>query len=343
MSQLYSIHPAAGLVDETSRIRQLPILLLNVHNHCNCRCVMCDIWRRKERYELQPEEIARHRDSLKMLGVQHVVFTGGEPLLHTQLDVLCEFFRKLDIRLTLLTTGLLLHQYAALIASYFSEVIVSIDGPAIVHDRIRRVKNAFTSIERGVAELRRQSSTIAISCRTTVQKLNHTHLRETVTAAKHLNFDTISFLAADLSSQAFNREHVWEAGRQNEVALTTLELSALNREIISLIEERADDIDSGFIVESPAKLRLIVERFRAHLGLSRPAAPVCNAPWVSAVVEIDGSVRPCFFHGVVGNIKQQTLEQAINSQSALSFRSSLDIERNVTCQRCVCSLNYRAL
>jgi MoaA/NifB/PqqE/SkfB family radical SAM enzyme len=341
MSQLYSIHPIAAPADEASRIHQLPILLLNVHSNCNCRCVMCDIWRRKEQYELQHDDLERHRDSLKKLGVQHVVLTGGEPLLHSRLESLCDFFRQLDIRLTLLTTGLLLYKHATVVAEYFTDVIISIDGPGHIHDRIRRVRNAFALIERGIAEVRRLRPTVAINCRTTIQKLNHTHLRETVAAAKRLNFDSISFLAADLSSQAFNRDRPWEPERQGEVALTASELAALDREMISLIKERADDIDSGFIVESQAKLKLIVERFRAHLGLSRPAAPLCNAPWVSAVVEIDGSVRPCFFHGSVGNIKHQTLDQAINSPAALSFRGSLDIATNPTCQRCVCSLNYR--
>jgi Fe-coproporphyrin III synthase len=58
------------------------------------------------------------------------------------------------------------------------------------------------------------------------------------------------------------------------------------------------------------------------------------------VIEEDGSVRPCFFHPAIGNANQLTLEEAINSEAALNFRSRLDIPSNPTCQRCVCSLNY---
>ncbi len=30
-----------------SGLTSMPILILNVHSHCNCRCIMCDIWKRE--------------------------------------------------------------------------------------------------------------------------------------------------------------------------------------------------------------------------------------------------------------------------------------------------------
>jgi radical SAM protein with 4Fe4S-binding SPASM domain len=87
-------------------------------------------------------------------------------------------------------------------------------------------------------------------------------------------------------------------------------------------------------------LQRIARRFRENIEGTTPKAPICNAPWVSAVIEVDGNVRPCFFHPSVGNINQLSLEEAINSETALSFRSNLKIASNPTCQRCVCSLNY---
>ena len=54
-----------------------------------------------------------------------VILSGGEPLMHNDLRTLCAFFRELDIRLTLLTTGLLLTKRAAEVAEWFDDVIVS--------------------------------------------------------------------------------------------------------------------------------------------------------------------------------------------------------------------------
>jgi MoaA/NifB/PqqE/SkfB family radical SAM enzyme len=301
---------------------------------------MCDIWKRKDGRARHAADLERHRESIRKLRVEHVVLTGGEPLLNRELDAICEFFRDLGVRTTLLTTGLLLLKKADIVTAGFDDIIISIDGPPDVHDRIRRVSGAFGAIQKGVAEVRARRPGMSISCRTTVQKLNHTHLRATVTAARSLELDSISFLAADISSGAFNREERWDTQRQNEIALSHAELIALDEEIELLIQMHQQDINNGFIAESNAKLRRIGNRFREHIEGTLPKAPICNAPWVSAVIEDDGSVRPCFFHPPIGNANQLTLEEAINSEAALTFRSRLDIASNPTCQRCVCSLNY---
>jgi len=325
-----------------TRLTALPILILNAHNRCNCRCVMCDIWKRETNDQIRVQDLDRHRASLINLGVRQVVLTGGEPLLHNDLAALCNFFREHRIQLTLLTTGLLLHKRADEVATLFDDVILSLDGPQEIHDAIRRINGAYNLIHRGVAAVRHHNPFMPIVCRTTVQKANHRHLCATVDAARALGLDSISFLAADLTSEAFNRPLIWPAEKQSEIGLTAEEANALEEEIERLILEYEAAINHNYVVESPTKLRKIVHRFREHLGEVKPQSPVCNAPWVSAVVEIDGSVRPCFFHRTIGNITSSSLEDVINGEAAQNFRQSLDIETNPTCQRCVCSLNHRA-
>jgi Fe-coproporphyrin III synthase len=323
-----------------SSLTSMPILILNVHSHCNCRCIMCDIWKRETHEQVRVSSLERHRASLKNLGVRQVVLSGGEPLLHSDLGALCDFFHQQGIRLTLLTTGLLLFKRTQEVSTLFDDVIVSIDGPREIHDAIRRVHGAFDVIGKGVAAVHKQQPKMHIACRMTVQKANHRHLRATVRAAKATGFDSISFLAADLTSEAFNRPLIWPGDRQNEIALTAAEAGVLAEEIEQLIWEHADDLRSKYIAETPEKLRRILRRFRAHLGQTAPQSPICNAPWVSSVVEVDGSVRPCFFHPSIGNITSSTLEAVVNGEAARTFRQSLNVSENPTCQRCVCSLNY---
>ena len=59
-----------------------------------------------------------------------------------------------------------------------------------------------------------------------------------------------------------------------------------------VIANRAADFHSGFIAESPAKLRWLADYLVAANGPVDLPVPRCNAPWVSAVVEADGAVRP---------------------------------------------------
>lgn len=339
-----ALHEATTLTSSlsgpTSRITSLPILILNAHSLCNCRCLMCDIWKRDTKEQIRAEDLERHRAAIQKLGVRHVVLTGGEPLLHNNLAALCNFFRDQKIRLTLLTTGLLLLKRAKEVAALFNDVIISIDGPQEIHDSIRRVNGAYDLIQRGVAAVRSYHPSLPITCRTTIQKANHRHLVATVDAAKKLGLYSISFLAADLTSEAFNRPLLWIGEKQSEIGLSDEETAYLEVEVERLIEKCQAEIRSKFIAESPAKLRRIPRHFREHLGQIHPEAPICNAPWVSTVVEIDGTVRPCFFHRSVGNLTTSTLEEVVNGEAAQEFRQSLDVATNATCQRCVCSLNY---
>jgi len=323
------------------RIDSLPILILHAHSSCNCRCVMCDIWKTNEHRAFSLEALERSMPSIRNLRVRWVVLSGGEPLLNPEWPLICKELKKEGIRVTLLSTGLLLRKYAAEVRTHCDEVIVSLDGPERVHDEIRRVPRAFSLLAGGVSAVRELAPRFRITARTTVQKANRLHLSATVEAAKSLGLDGISFLAADLTSHAFNRPELWSLERQGEVGLSGREVEELREEIESLIRARRAEIESGFVAESPEKLRRIVHQFRVHLGLARPESPGCNAPWVSAVVETDGTVRPCFFHRAIGSLKAGSLEQVLNGREARGFRSSLDVASNPTCNRCVCSLNYR--
>jgi len=319
-------------------IQTLPVLVLFPHNRCNCRCVMCDIWRIRQTMELTRRDLERHLESLLALRVRWVVFSGGEPQLAHDFGALGNLFQQRGIRVTLLTAGLLLETHAAEVLESVDDVIVSLDGPAEIHDRIRGVPRAFERLARGVGALRDIRPSIGIAGRCTVQKLNAGCLRETVRAARQIGLDSISFLAADLTSEAFNRPGSWTPEQQSGIALNAEEVCGLEQEIESLIRQHADEITAGYIVETPEKLRRIARHFRAYLGQAPPRAPCCNAPWVSAVVEADGTVRPCFFHRALGNIHENALAAILNGEDAINFRRSLDVATNPVCQRCVCSL-----
>ena len=319
-------------------ITNLPILILYPHSRCNCRCVMCDIWKTSEAREIGCSELDRHATDIKALGVQWVIFSGGEPLMHSDLFGLCRRLRALNVRLTILSTGLLLEKNAAAVVEHVDDVIVSLDGPPAIHDKIRRVEGAFRKMSEGISMLHRIEAAFPISARCTIQKQNFASMAETVETTREMKLRSISFLAADLTSTAFNRPEGWAADRQAEVGLRAEELVELEKKIGDLSETHAGDFESGFILERPEKLRRIAHHFRAQLGLAEPISPRCNAPWVSAVLESDGTVRPCFFHEPIGNAREGSLRDVLNGPRALEFRRSLDVSENPICRRCVCSL-----
>ena len=320
------------------RIHDLPILILFPHNRCNCRCLMCDIWKIRQVREITAEDLKPHLDSLQELKVRWIVFSGGEPLMHSDLRSLARLCREEGIRLTLLTAGLLLERHAEIVTQWMDDIIISIDGPPEIHDAIRSVPGAFSRLSAGIREIRRLRPQMPVHGRCTVQKSNFRYLRDTVSVAHTMGLNSISFLSADTTSEAFNRPLGWARERQACVALDDSEVEGLDLEVRGLIRDCRREIESGYISETPEKLRRIVLHFRAALGQAEPVAPRCNAPWVSAVVEADGTVRPCFFHRPIGNIHEASLREVLNGEPAVTFRRKLDVARNPVCQKCVCSL-----
>jgi Fe-coproporphyrin III synthase len=318
-------------------LESLPILILYPHSRCNCRCLMCDIWKDPAAGQMSASELESHLGDLESLRVQRVVFSGGEPLMHSDLFRFCALLREHGIRTTLLSTGLLFARHAAAIVESIDDAIVSLDGPPAIHDRIRRVRGAFEHLERGIEAVLALQPEFPVSARCTVQRENCGSLRETAWVARRLGLRSISFLAADVASEAFNRAEPWSAGRRSQIALSEAEIPILGAEIDALAVEWTG---TGFVLESREKLLRIAHHFRACLGLIEPIAPRCNAPWVSAVVEADGTVRPCFFHRPIGRLNGSGLLNILNGPEAVAFRTRLDVSANPVCRQCVCSLYW---
>jgi MoaA/NifB/PqqE/SkfB family radical SAM enzyme len=320
------------------RVVKLPVLVISPHNQCDCRCVMCDIWKIRDAKEITTADFERQLSSLRKLGVQWVVFSGGEPQKNSQLFQLAGALRGEGIRVTLLTAGLLLESQAEAVAANIDDIIVSLDGPPVLHNTVRRVPRAFERMLSGIIAVRRIKPDIPIRARCTVQKLNHHSICATVDTAKEHQLTSISFLAVDANSKAYHHPNGWSTDSQKRIVLDASSIDKLEAEVEKLIREYEGDLESKFVVETPAKLRRVVLHFRAALGQLPPLSPRCNAPWVSAVIDAEGEVRPCFFHPSLGNIHRQSLDEIVNGPTALQFREHLDIPTNPVCQRCVCSL-----
>ncbi|KAA3439543.1 radical SAM protein [Rufibacter hautae] len=78
---------------------------------CNAKCSFCDIWEKPSPY-IQLEDVKRNLADLKKLGVNVIDFTGGEPLLHRQIDQFLEVAQSMGFITTLTTNGLLYPKWA---------------------------------------------------------------------------------------------------------------------------------------------------------------------------------------------------------------------------------------
>jgi MoaA/NifB/PqqE/SkfB family radical SAM enzyme len=305
---------------------------------------MCDIWKGNNNVQqLNESDIEKLLISLKELKTRLVVMSGGEALMHPNFFRLCDILQNNKIKISVLSTGLLLQKYAKEIINKTDEVIVSLDGSKEVHDKIRNIPDAFNKLKEGVQELKNLNNGYRITARCVIQKENFNDLPNIVDASHDIGLDQISFLNADVSTEAFNRPDLWEDERVNEIKLSLEEVEQFKEVIENLIVSHSMDFKSGFIAESPDKLLSFYNYYAAFYDLCDFPTVSCNAPWVSAVIEADGKVRPCFFHYSMGDIGASSLSALINDPESISFRKNLDVSTNPICKRCVCSLNLSPL
>jgi MoaA/NifB/PqqE/SkfB family radical SAM enzyme len=325
---------------QTDRIKALPIVILMPHSACNCRCIMCDIWKdNKNLKQLEEKDIMGLLSSLKKFGTRQVLMSGGEALLNSNFFRFCEILNNEKINVTLLSTGLTIKKNAEQLVKWVNDIIVSIDGDEHTHDSIRNIPGAFSKLREGINEVKKIDPDYKITARTVIHRLNYRRWAEIIDSAKEIGVEQISFLPADVSSHAFNREMVWDESRQHEILLSEEDLPELKNVIQRLLQDYQPEFENRFIAESPYKIWKIYEYYAAFYGQNSFPYKKCNAPWVSTVIEADGTVRPCFFHSPIGNIRHQSLDKILNSNKAIEFRKNLDIDTDSTCVKCVCYLN----
>ena len=318
----------------THRTFVLPLLIFSPTSRCNSRCISCDWWKHDGADDLTRAEIDAVADGLPALGTRVVAFSGGEPLLRPDVFDLAHQFRSRGMSLQLLTSGVLLERFADRVAEHFRRVYISLDAATEpLYEAIRGV-NALAAVGRGVARLRRVAPVVPVMARATLHRANFRELPRLIEHAKTIGVRGISFLPADVSSRAFGRE---QAPDPASLALDRDEIEDFRAVVEHTIARYHADFESGFVAESPDKLRRLPQYYAALAGDAPFPRVECNAPWVSVVLDADGWVRPCFFHPAVGTVRREPLATILRT-SLPAFRRTLDVGTSPVCTRCVCSM-----
>jgi MoaA/NifB/PqqE/SkfB family radical SAM enzyme len=314
-------------------LRRLPLVTLYLTERCNSRCVTCDYWRHG-RADTNLESVTRLLPSLVELQTQVVLISGGEPLLNTQWADIAQLLRDNGLQLWLLTSGLSLAKHARRVSELFHAVTVSLDGTNGETYAAIRGLDAFDKVCEGIRAA--AATGLTVSLRVTVQRANYRQLPAFVELARGLNVRQISFLAVDVANpHAFGRLDEFGAN----LALRPQDLAELERILSDLERDCARDFESGFIAESPGKLRRIHQYFAAVCGTGSYPPVRCNAPELSAVINAKRQVSPCFFiPGPPEAVWQDDLEAVLNADSMIALRENIRAGQRPECATCVCSL-----
>lgn len=324
----------------SSRLHRLPLVTLYLTERCNSRCVTCDYWRHG-RADMSFQAVQRVLPNLAKLHTRVVLLSGGEPLLNPDWERIAHALRDAGMKIWLLTSGLSLAKHAARAARLFDAITVSLDGTDRATYQAIRGLDAFDNVREGIRAAAAHG--VAPGIRVTVQRANFRQLPGFVALAKDLGARQVSFLAVDVANpHAFGRTE----GFASDLALLPQELTVFEALLGAIERESAADFSSGFIAESPAKLRRLLQYFAAIHGKAPYPLVRCNAPEFSAVVGAGGAVQPCFFiSGPAqaasvrgGGAPFSDLSSILNGESMSALRASIRAGERAECRTCVCSM-----
>lgn len=276
---------------------QRPIVVWNMTRLCNLHCRHCymDAGGEQEKGELSTSQGMRLIDELGDLKVPVLLFSGGEPLLRSDIWVLGEHAGKRGLRPVLSSNGTLITRDSAqrLADSGFAYVGVSIDGSQQTHDRFRNLEGAFAMAMRGIYNAQRAG--LKTGVRFTVNKYNFQDL------------PYIFDLLREEGVPRFCLYHLVYAGRGRELAGEDLD-PGQKRELVELLLERVEEFrNQGVSVEilttdNHADGIYLYHWVRKHLPERAEEVKAlleshggCSAGVKMANIDPGGNVYPCQF------------------------------------------------
>jgi len=163
----------ADVVPQTASQRR-PIVVWNITRACNLKCLHCynDSGSGKACDELTTDQAKSVLDDLADFGVPSVLFSGGEPLMRSDLFDLTGYAADKGLRAVISTNGTLITAETARLAGKHgvSYIGVSLDGIGQINDSFRGSAGAFERAVRGIKNC--QDADVRVGLRLTLTQGN---------------------------------------------------------------------------------------------------------------------------------------------------------------------------
>jgi MoaA/NifB/PqqE/SkfB family radical SAM enzyme len=326
---------------------------------CNLRCPMCNQWG-ENGYLLNGTRIAEHmdEDGLTQLmrstspGDSLISIHGGEPFAYKHISTLLALLEEQQFDVMLSTNGTLLTRNLQQIARVRNlSLLLSIDGDATTHDRIRgegRFSQAKEAV-RSLFALRRQLSLplpmVAMSF--VVCEWNADAVFDALNVAKELgvfvlNYNMRWFLTEEIGlayEQHLDRffglrsSGAWRGWVSNHPEASYGDATEALRRIIGATRHR---IFPPYVVTTPRNLQ--GEDFQKYFEdyFEVFDNETCFMPFYWARIHANGDLIYCPGHPdiIVGNVFRNGFANAFNSEASIRFRRHILDNRMPICNRC---------
>lgn len=299
-----------GMLQFTTADR--PLVVWNMTTRCNLRCAHCyNESGEASEGELTTQEAEALIDDLAAMNAPVLLFSGGEPLVRSDIFDLGAYAAARGIHPVVSTNGTLITETVALRLkdAGFKYVGASIDGAQPTHDRFRCREGAFEAAWQGIRNSR--AAGLRAGVRFTLSQVNVDDL------------PAVLGKAVEEGVERFCMYHLVYAGRGAALANTDLtparrreviewlmqqtkQLHARGRELeILTTDNHADGIYlyQAIKAEEPARAAEVLELLSMHGG--------CSAGRKFANVDARGDVHACQFWGhlSLGNVRERPFSE----------------------------------
>ena len=354
ISKLY-----CGLAGESDELRygagnsSGPVVVYNCTSRCNLRCLHCYSASQfsADDSELTTSEAKKLLSQIAEVNCPVVLFSGGEPLLRSDLFELLTEAKKLGLRTVLSTNGTLIDSAVAdkLVEVGVKYVGISIDGQEEFHDEFRQVKGSFRAAVAGVENCRKAGI--------------KTGLRFTITKSNFRQIPAVLNIAASVGVRRICFYHLIRTGRAKSLEGQALRPEQTRQAVDMIIEKTDDFVKKGLIDEAltvdnhadgPYVLARMIREKNQHCETAKQLLLASGGNKIGekiVCVGWDGSVYADQFwrNYSLGNIRDKTFGQIWNNadEPILNKLRNKDEFADVRCKRCrwfeLCKGNFRFL
>jgi radical SAM protein with 4Fe4S-binding SPASM domain len=314
-------------MNEVSGVRGPRYCVLEATLACNAKCRHCGsrAGRPRER-ELDTDEMIGLVRDLGALGTKSVTLSGGEPLLRPDWVEIAAAIRDADMRLEMITNGLVVEEQAEAIArAGFFAVTFSVDGPAAIHDELRGVSGGLDRLLRGAGRIKELG--VRIGACTQINRLNLGALEELHGLLVARGFDGWQLQLTMPIGLA--------AERRDELCIAPSDLPEVERKVLSY---EADGAMFCHPADNIGYMSRNEPRLRSGSGRSHQVWMGCRAGIDVIGVTSDGTVRGCLSLPAdfdEGNVRERPLAAIWSDPGAFSWnRGRPDKKLEGSCAAC---------
>jgi radical SAM protein with 4Fe4S-binding SPASM domain len=240
ISKLY-----CGLAGESDELRYAhtaqtgPIVVYNCTARCNLHCLHCysNSNANQQDAELDTNQAKKLLADAVEINAPVVLFSGGEPLLRSDLFELSAEANRLGLRTVLSTNGTLIDEPAAekLKTAGLSYIGISLDGAEPFHDRFRRKKGAFKAALKGIENCQKAGL--------------RTGLRFTITKSNVLQIPLVFDIALENKIGRLCFYHLIRCGRATEIESEVLTPEQTRNVIDTILQKTEENAAKNLVDE----------------------------------------------------------------------------------------------